>query len=131
MGNSGEDFSSIKALHCSDLLRVVAFLFTIVNSTVVYLRNITSPALTWHCWGIQKVTAPHISSAHPRWCGAVVTNDWCIRPLVATMRSKGVFIKPSLAKINVCKGNFSQNNEGANVHPCNSFGGQMSSYANF
>ena len=50
------------------------------------MRNITSPALTWHCGGIQKVIAPHISSVFPaqgnpcRW-GAVVTNDWCINDL--------------------------------------------------
>ena len=90
-GNSGDnDFSSIKALlkalHCGDLLRVIALLFIMVNSLGVYLRNITSWALTWHCGGTQKVTALHISPAIPahlrRWrCGgggAVVTNDWCI-----------------------------------------------------
>ena len=40
------DFSSIrallKALHCGNLLRVVALLFIIVNSRGVYLRNISS-----------------------------------------------------------------------------------------
>ena len=29
-----------------------------------------------------------------------------------------------MAKINVFKGDFSKNNEGANVHPCNSFRGK-------
>ena len=93
-GNSGDDdFSSIKALlkalHCKDLLRVIARLFITVNSTGVYLRNVTSPALTWHCGETQKVTAPHFSLAIPRpslyVCvggggrgGTVVTNDWCI-----------------------------------------------------
>ena len=32
-------------------------------------------------------------------------------------------LKATLAKINVFKENFSKNNEGANVHICNSFGG--------
>ena len=40
-------------------------------------------------------------------------------------------LKATLTKINVFKGNFSKTNEGANVHPCNSFVGQMSSHANF
>ena len=31
----------------------------------VYLRNITSPALTRYCGGTQKVIAPHISPAIP------------------------------------------------------------------
>ena len=31
----------------------------------VYLRNITSPALTRYCGGTQKVIAPHISPAVP------------------------------------------------------------------
>ena len=31
----------------------------------VYLRNITSPALTQYCGGTQKVIAPHISPAIP------------------------------------------------------------------
>ena len=30
------------------------------------MRNVTSPALTRHCEGTQKVTAPHISPAIPR-----------------------------------------------------------------
>ena len=87
-GNSGDnDFSSItallKALHCGGLLRVITLLFIRVNSTGVYLRNITSPALTRHCGGTQKVIA-HILAppfpTHPRkWGGgAGVTNDWCI-----------------------------------------------------
>ena len=32
----------------------------------VYLRNITSPALTRYCGGTQKVIAPHINPAIPR-----------------------------------------------------------------
>ena len=47
----------LKALYCGDLLRVIALLF------IRYLRNITSPALTWYCEGTQKVIAPHISPA--------------------------------------------------------------------
>ena len=43
---SGDDFSSIKALlkalHCGDLLRVIAPLFIIVNSMGAYFRNITN-----------------------------------------------------------------------------------------
>ena len=58
-GNSGDnDFSAItallKALYCGDLLRVIALLFIRVNSTGVYLRNITSLALTWYCGGTEK-----------------------------------------------------------------------------
>ena len=55
----------LKALHCGDLLRVIALLFIIVNSTRVYLCNITSPPLTCHRRGTKKVTAPHISPAIP------------------------------------------------------------------
>ena len=70
-GNRGvNDFSSViallKALHCGDLLRVIALLFIMVNSTGVYLRNITSPAVTRHCGGTRKVTAPHINPVIPR-----------------------------------------------------------------
>ena len=70
MGNSGDNFPSIKTLHCGDLLRVIAQLLITVNSTGVYLHNVTSPALTRH-GGTQKVTTPtpHISPAipaHPR-----------------------------------------------------------------
>ena len=54
-----------------------------------------------------------------------------IRPLAAILRQKGIFKKVTLAKINVFKGNFSKNNQGVNVHPCNSFWEQMSSHANF
>ena len=76
MWNSGDNnFSSIiallKALHCQDLLRVIALLFRLVNSMGIYLHNITSPALTQHCRGTQKVTAPPISPAilcHPHRC---------------------------------------------------------------
>ena len=72
-GNSKDnDFSSItallKVLHCGDLLRVIALLFIIVNSTGVYRCNITSPALTQHCGGggwTQNVTVPHISPTIP------------------------------------------------------------------
>ena len=68
--NSGDnDFSSItallNALHCRDLLTVIALLFITVNSTGVKLHNITSPALTWHCRGTQEATAPHINPAIP------------------------------------------------------------------
>ena len=69
-GKSGDnDFSSIKALleaqHCGDLLIVIALFFIKVNSTGVYLRNITSPALTRHCMATQKVSTSHISPAMP------------------------------------------------------------------
>ena len=69
-GNSGDDnFSSttalLKVLHCGDLLRVTAPLFILVNLMGVYLRNITSPALTRHCEGTQNVTVPHISPTIP------------------------------------------------------------------
>ena len=52
-----------------------------------------------------------------------------VRPLAATLRKKVFFIKATLAKIKLFMGNFSK--EGANVHPCNSFGGQFSSDAFF
>ena len=77
-GNSGDnDFSSIrallKALHCGDLLSVIALLFIRVNFTGVYLGNITSPAFTRYCGGTQKViarTLAPLSPAHPRrWGG--------------------------------------------------------------
>ena len=59
MGNSGDNnFSSIKALHCGDLLRVITLLFIIVNSTGVYLCNITSPAFTLDCGGNSKGHCP-------------------------------------------------------------------------
>ena len=63
-----------------DLLRIIALFFIIhvhvVNSTGVYLRNITSPALTLHCGGTQKVTAPHTSPAIPRPSPWVVGGQW-------------------------------------------------------
>ena len=77
-GDSGDnDFSSIrtllKALHCGDLLRVIALLFIRVNFTGIYLHNITRPAFTRYCGGTQKViahTLALLSPAHPsRWGG--------------------------------------------------------------
>ena len=73
-GNRGDDvFSSIttllKALHCGDLLRIIAMLFITVNSMGVYLRNITSLALILHCRWTQKDTALHIS---PCWIKASI-----------------------------------------------------------
>ena len=72
-GNSGDNFSSItallKALHCGDLLRVIALLFIIVNSMGVYLRNITRPALTRHCGELKRslpCSLAPLSPAHPR-----------------------------------------------------------------
>ena len=89
-GNSGDnDFSSVTALHCGDLLGVMALLFIMVNSTRVYLhnitsrhlRNITSPALTRIVGELERSlprTLAPLSPAHPRRWRAVVTNDRCI-----------------------------------------------------
>ena len=68
MGNSGDNkflaiITLLKALHCKDLLRVIAPLFIIVNSTGVSLYNVTSQA--GHCGRTQKVTALHIRPAIP------------------------------------------------------------------
>ena len=59
----------------------------------VYLRNITSPALTQYCGGTQKVIALHISPTILVGGGAGVTNDWCIMisPLATSLlRSRTV-----------------------------------------
>ena len=70
--NSGDnDFSSITALlkaqHCGELLRNISLLFIIVNSTGVYLHNITSPTLTAGELkrSLPRTLAPQ-SPAHPR-----------------------------------------------------------------
>ena len=78
MGNSGDnDFSSIKALHCGVLLRVIAQLFIIVNSKGVYLRNVASSALTLKR-SLPRTLAP-LSPAYPCRRGALsgVTNERC------------------------------------------------------
>ena len=90
-GNSRNDFSSIKALHCRDLLRVIAPLFIIVTSTgyicvISQARHLPGAAGELER-SLPRTLAP-LSPAHPRrlWGGgAVVTNDWCIR----TTRSLG------------------------------------------
>ena len=50
----------LKALHCGDLLRVIPLLFITVNSTGVYLRNMTTPPL----WGNSQV---HCPAHYPRY----------------------------------------------------------------
>ena len=88
MGNSKDnDFSSItallKALHCGDLLRVIALLFIIVNSMGIYRRYITSPGLKM---SLSRTLAP-LSPAHScRW-GTVATNDWCIKHCFLSLRN--------------------------------------------
>ena len=101
-GNSGDnDFSSItallKALYCGDLLREIALFFIRVNSSGVYLYNITSPALTQYCRSL-ACTLVRLSPAHPVGGGGGqgdrgtgVTNDWCIRSRSVTYRLIGKF----------------------------------------
>ena len=84
-GNSGDNNVSsstalLKALHCKDLLWVIALLFTLLTSTGVYLHNITCMALQGELKGSLPHTVAHyISPTQPgRWrgeCGAVVTDD--------------------------------------------------------
>ena len=84
-GNSGDnDFSSITALYCGDLLRVIALLFIRVNSTG-YIYVISQARHSPGTAGELKRSLPRtlapLSPAHPsRWGGGGTgTNDWCIK----------------------------------------------------
>ena len=46
-------------------VRIIALLFIVVNSTGVYLCNITSPALTRHCGGAKSHYPPTLAPLSP------------------------------------------------------------------
>ena len=83
MGNSGDDFSSIKALlkawHCGDLLRVIALLVIIINSAG-YICIISVAPHFPGTLGELKRSLPHtlapLSPAHPHQWGAGVCSGY-------------------------------------------------------